>query len=736
MEPEMIGPVESEHTPTDGAAPAESSGVARDTPRPEPARSALVELWAGRVRQARSHWDYAFKRMREDMRFARGYQWPGQKRDSEEDRYTANLVQRHISQRVAALYAKNPKAVAHRRRALDFQVWDGNPDTVMQAQMVLQMAAQMGPEGEAFPEVQQAMQLLQDVESGKQRKELFGRMGKTLELVYDHQVHEQSPPTKKSMKRLVRRTVTTGVGYVKLGYHRQFQRDPEDQDRINDMTEQLAVLERLSADQQDGQIQPNSAEVEELRILLQRMEQEQEITVREGLALSYPRSTSIVPDTTCTNLDGFLGCRWVAQEFLLSPESVQQAYNVDLGKAFTRYSPDYKDSGVTPASSSPDDPPEVGPEHMVCVWEVYDKSTGHIYTLADGHPDFLREPGPPPVRLERFWPWFTLQFNEIEDEYDIFPPSDVSLLRDMQVEHNVARQRLREHRDANRPKHATSKGSLDEQDKSALTGSEAHTVVELNGLAPGQSLADILQPVPHNPIDPNLYEVGSYFEDVLKVSGSQEANLGGSAGITATESSIAESSRMTTVGSNIDDLDDLLTELARAASQVLLTEMSPETVMEIVGPGAVWPELSAQDVARELWLEVKAGSSGRPNKAQEIQNFERLAPFLIQIPGTNPRWLLEQAVERLDDRMDLDEAFMPSTPSIVAQNGQTQPGTGNPGTDPNAQGPAGAANGPSMPQGDTNMGPNNPGIGPPDQTGRPTPIARGVAPSIQQVYPS
>lgn len=731
---EIGAPVEGMATPQDGP---QTSTVQRETPRPERSRAALLSVWADRVRRARTHWNYAFTRMRGDMKFVRGYQWPNQTREGGEERYVANLTLRHVSQKVAALYAKNPKAVAHRRTTLDFQLWDGSPDSLMQAQQAMQMAMEMGPEGAMHPAVQQAQDLLADVSGGAQRKTLYNKMGKTLELVYEHQIQEQNPPTKKSMKKLVRRTVTTGVGYIKLGYHRQFERSPEDQDRINDVAEQLAMLENLVADAQDAELREDESRREELNILMQNIQQKEELVVREGLSIDYPPSTSVIPDPACRNLDGFIGCRWVAQEFLLTPDMVQEVYGKDVGSTFTRYNPEYHDNGLAGAAPAPgqqessESEPDVTESDRVCVWEIYDKRTRTVYVIADGYPDFLEEPREPTVSLERFWPFFTLMFNEVEDDYDVFPPSDVSLIRDMQIEYNIARQRLREHRDANRPKYATSKGQLDDPDKTALTNSSAHTVVELNGLQPGQKISDVLQAVPHSGIDPNLYEVGTYFEDILKVGGSQEANIGGAAGITATESSIAESSRMTGIGSNIDDLDDFLTELARSASQVLLLEMAPDTAQEIAGPGAVWPQLSAAEVARELWLEVSAGSSGRPNKAQEIQNFERLAPFLLQIPNLNSRWLLEQAVERLDDRMDLDEAFAAGLPSIVAQNGQSQPGTGDPATDPNSQGPQGADNAPGPMVGDTNMGPNNPAIGAPDMSGRPSPTSYGVAPPIQ-----
>ena len=49
-----------------------------------------------------------------------------------------------------------------------------------------------------------------------------------------------------------------------------------------------------------------------------------------------------------------------------------------------------------------------------------------------------------------------------------------------------------------------------------------------------------------------------------------------------------------------------------------MREMSLPSVQKIVGIGAVWPELSREEIANEVLLEIEAGSMGRPNQAQEI----------------------------------------------------------------------------------------------------------------------
>jgi hypothetical protein len=151
------------------------------------------------------------------------------------------------------------------------------------------------------------------------------------------------------------------------------------------------------------------------------------------------------------------------------------------------------------------------------------------------------------------------------------------------------------------------------------------------------------------------------------------------------------------MGSSIDDIDDTLSAIARAAGQILLLNMTEEMVKSIVGPGAMWPVLTKADVAKEIFLEIEAGSSGRPNQAQELQNFERLAPVLMQIPGVKPQFLAKEAIKRMDDKIDIDDAVADGLPSITAMNAGKMPGM--PGqADPNAQGPQGSNNAPAPPQ--------------------------------------
>jgi hypothetical protein len=452
--------------------------------------------------------------------------------------------------------------------------------------------------------------------------------------------------------------------------------------------------------------------MENLKNMMRALQNQEDMVVREGPVFGWPKSTQIIIDPNTTQIEGWIGTGWLAREFEMTPQKIKEVYKKDIaGGVGPSLDTDNPAEGVVNTQDGNSVNPTGGAESAGrgkrFVWKVWDKRTGHEFIICDGWPDFLKEPDIPDVEIEGFFPLFPMQFNPVEDDQEeatdtrVYGLSAIELLHDMQMEYNRSRQGLREHRNANKPRWAAMRGLLEDVDKEMLQWGRTNSVIELNALFQGQTIDQILQAVPTQPIDPAVYDVSSAFEDIQRTEGSQEANLGGTSGDTATEASIAEGSRQTASQSNIDDLDDFLTEVARASGQVLLRNMSRDTVTKIVGPGAIWPEFTAQEIAEEVFLEVKAGSSGRPNRQLEIANFERMTPLLIQLPGIQPKWLAEKAIERLDDSLDLEDAFLEGLPSIMALNAanaaaaqQQQGGSAGTGpeSDPAAQGPQGANN--------------------------------------------
>jgi hypothetical protein len=554
------------------------------------------------------------------------------------------------------------------------------------------------------PIPQAVAMVLAEYEQISSERRRLDKIGETLEILFHYFMQDAQPTFKSQMKALVRRMLTTGVGYVKLGFQRETERRPEVSARMNDIQVRLDHLETLAKDSAEGKINESSAEFEELQLAFKDLMTQAEVIVREGLMFDFPDSTAIIVDPRCKQLRGFIGARWIAHEMFFTTDEVREIYGVEIDGNYTPY--DVKgrshDSSRKALAANGSQDKEEAEEGMVCVYELYDKPSGLMYVIAEGHKDFLKEPASPELPVETFWPVFSLVCNEVEHQTEIYPPSDVHLMRSMVSEYNRAREGLREHRKANRPTYLTPAGMLEDEDKEKLATRPAHAVLSIQGMQPGQKSEDLVTALRTVGIDPNLYEVGTVFDDVQLAVGAQEAQFGTTGGATATENSIAESSRMSALGAQVDELDSFMSEITRCAGAILLKEMSVDQVKTIAGPGAVWPELTAQEIADEVILEIEAGSTGKPNQAAELRNLERVLPFVIQIPGIDPKWLAKEVLKRMDDKLDVDAALADGVGSIVSMNGMT---------DPNAaagmnQGAAGAANAPT--QGAPGVGPTGP----------------------------
>lgn len=674
---------------------APKSNIQREAPEAAPSKAAFLQKWAGRIKHAKKHWEKDFKRMREDMDFV----FQGADKEwTEHDKYVANIVQQYVRQRVARLYARNPIFTCKKRERMDFELWDEKPETI-------QFAVQQASTGDPVSAVM-LQQLQADIEQGTMRRQQLDKVCKTMELLFDDSVKEQAPNFKKQMKQLIRRVETTGVGWVKIDYQRIMEPRADEETQVNDISHRIAHIERLQGDQIDNKFDGNAAENEELALATRQIQSEPEIIAREGLVFSFPRATAIIVDPETRSLEGMQGADWMVEEFCMTTDAVKEIYKKDIGNSFRTYTAKGNEQVQGGLSTGKGADGWSAPSYAL-VWHVYDKKTGYYFCMVDGYSDYLREPGPPPVTVETFFPYLALMFNELEHEKQIYPPSDVRLLRHIQKEYNRSKEALRQHRIASSPLYATGAGQFDEEDQLNIALHEPHDVIVLKGLGEGENVNNKLQQVKKHPIDPNVYQTEDTFQDLTRVVGSDDAALGGtSSNVTATDSSIANDSRMSSLSSNTDDLDEFMGEMARLGGQVLLMEMSVEEVKKRVGVGAVWPELSRLEIMSEIYLTIEAGSAGRPNKAAKSAALERAGNILLSLPGVSPRWLFKQMMQTVDETLDLTEAFIEGQPSIMMLNRMASPAQATPGggpNDPTNQGPQGAGNQPAAPQ--SNGGP-------------------------------
>lgn len=670
----------------------------REVVPPAQSVESAVQKWTRRIRQAKEKREKDFKRMREDMEFIGGVQWPDQD-DICDDRYIANVTLREVNQAVSALYARNPKAIARRRERLDYALWDGKPETLMLAAQTMMMN----------PGDPSAMALIMDYQQGQQMRALIDQIARTLEIAYQIQIDRQEPDFKLQMKQLVRRVKVCGVGFVRVSFKREGRQSLEPGQTAVPIGDRMKRITALVEDYDKGNIDDNSDKVEQLKMLLNsvsysltnRSEVEQQ---SERLVFDFPQATSVIVDPRCRIMKGFVGAQWVVQEYIL-PIAEAKAF---FEKPDLRVGP--AEGAVKTYSAAGDEKPApdaLAPEStFVAVWEVFDKGTKSRFFICDGYKDYLLEPEEPQPCIQRFWPIIPLSFNDTEAEpglkVSIYPPSDVRLLMSAQKEYNRCRDGLRRHRRSNKPKYLTAAGWLEKDDKDRLMSDQPYgAVIELvGGLPPGSDVSKMLAPFQHAPIDPAAYDTTPIERDIMLTTGHQQANLGPiTKQGTATEATISEQSRQTTASSDVDELDDLLTEMALVGGEMLLREASRETITRDVGPGAAWPQADREPFVNRIFLEVQAASTGRPNKGMETANFQLLAPIL-QAAGANPQFIVREAVKRLDDRLDVSEAFPIIPPALIKSQSQAPTGPG--------QSAPADSNAPTPSANNTDAGPSGP----------------------------
>lgn len=628
-----------------------------------------VKEWQARITAAKAKWEPDFKRMRENTEFAAGLQWEGQKQIRDE-RYVVNQTLRVLLQKVATLYAKDPRTEVKKRKRLCFTLWDGDIGTIDQMFQRFMTSAQVGVQD------MEAAAILQDFVQGRQVEQLIDRVAETLQLVDDYIVDSAKPEFKEQMKQLVTRVITCGVGYLRQTFVRQGPSPlstTETRHSAEDMAQRAVALTDQVQDATDDEAQ---AHIETLRSLSYALhapgQQEDSFELAERVEFDYPPPDSIIPDPLCRSLKEFVNARWIVQEYPLDLDEVNEIFGLNISEQAILVNPE---SPRTNPDGYKDKPKPRGN-----VWNVMDYRTKTQFFVLEGFGDYLRAPEPMEFPVSGFWPVLALTFNSIEVSTDsktsIFPPSDVDLIMHPQKEWNRSRDALRDQRNANAPKYLARKGVLSPEDKKALQDSVANQVVELEGIPVDKQPDDVIKVMQVAAIDPNVYTTQPLSEDMMLSVGVQEANIGpAQPNVTATVGTIAEQSRMTVAASNVDDLDGFLSRAAKMRGELLLQGMSEETVKRIAGPGAVWPSLDGdrQNFLNAIFLSVVAGSSGRPNQAIKIANFERVAPILLNA-GANPFAIVEEGVRRLDDQLDVQRFHpLPMMGGAMMQMGQPGP---------------------------------------------------------------
>lgn len=692
------------------AEPAEKSETGSDKD--------FVRQWTTRVTAAKGKYRTAFERMRKCSYLARNGEDPHRLqsvvRDEDNwgsERYITNITGQQVTKRVADLYAKNFRVRWIPRPFLPFAVWDGNPDTYVQALQFVQQAGMMGPGSVTDPmlamQVQQANEIVMDVQQGIQMMKMRDKIGQTLETLFRYHIDVHQPTFKRQMKRLVRRICTCGVGYIGIEFRADGKLSHEQNQQIVTMEAQLAELQGAIYEVGKDGVTGDDPRIAEIQAMMEAISGAPSVRM-ERLQFCFPRATSIIPDPDTTSIIGWEGTDWIAHEFVDSVRRIHSIYGVDLRNTSAVNVGQYADDGnrvqwggTEMAPLSDDDQPDYVRDKFCRLFYVKQRSTGLEFVLADGYCGYVMKPRRPAIFTSHFFNLVPITFNDDEREvggysefwrgrkrHDLFPVSDVYNMRHPQRDINLAMEARRQHVRAAQPKLIYRQGQMTSKDVEKFALTQGIAILGIEGLNPGEKAVDVMSHLPWPGIDNNLHDIGPHLRAGILATGMQQADVGSASGATATETSIIEAASGSTTKSSIDDFDDALSEVADIAAQILISESSPEFVRRVIGPGAVWPELNRQDLIDQITLQSEAGSSGLPNQAHQAAIVERLAPTLLQMPGIAPIALVKYILSVLDSNLDVDRMVAEGLPSIMAMNRMAQVPTGG-AEDPNAQGQEG-----------------------------------------------
>lgn len=469
---------------------------------------------------------------------------------------------------------------------------------------------------------------------------------------------------KKQAKKVIRSNYTTAVGWIKCSWQEKPKTDPLIANRIKDTQDNIDRIEALLARVEDPAAGTDrELLMAELAQAVAGLETQQELTVAKGLPLDFVLSEDvIVIDGTVRSITDYQRSSAMAHRVWMTPEQYQTRFKYTPKKAKS-YS---EQAGQMAAGDAADKSAS-----LLCVWEIWSQDDSRIYYVCDGEEGFCEPPSSPDWTGQRWYPFFLTAFNEIDGSF--YPLSDVELTEKLVNEYNQNREDQVRDRKACLPVNVIRKGgALTDDDAKRIANREGSDVIMVEGVG-GQPLTNDMFVGQLAKMDPAAYDTTSTRYDIERLMGGSDSSTGSiTKAKTLGEAEIMTAALRGRTDERRDTIEDMLNELGPYAIEIMLRKFTEREVKAIAGPEAVWPQMSIDDIFNLVTIEVRGGSTGKPNQAQEQERWTKLLP-IIQEAVTKVAELraqgqdaLAQAVieitketlRRFDERIDI-EHFLP-----------------------------------------------------------------------------
>ncbi len=492
---------------------------------------------------------------------------------------------------------------------------------------------------------------------------------------------------KAQSKPWTRAALTSIVGWQKITWQERTGIDPLTKQQVNDTVDNIKKIEFLQTQLAKGEINEQyNVRLDELKQLLASLEAKTETVQSFGLAIDPVDMEDLTVSDECVAIVRYLEAPWIDHRSYMRAEDAQIKFNLtdDQLKECNRYAqkplvvkgktsggiaqiaPDATDkyTGLQSTDGKPGD--------FVEVHEKWDRDTNSVYTMIRGLKKYARAPFTP-IGTARFYPFFLLALTEVDGKR--WPDSLNSRSHSLQDEFERTLNAYVDHRKRVRPKIIFHGGlvSAPEMKKVVSAGATEYIPVKITGGAK-VPIKDVFAEVKYPNIDMALYVTEPIMQKFELIWGLQEAMQGTiNTPKTAREAEIQQTGSQARTSDKRDILDDALTEIAQYTAELAVQQLDSEQVRVIAGKAAIWIQLEdIEDLESLVSVEIRAGSSGKPNTVARQQAWSVIMPQLVTsiekiaaLRQSNPLEVAEcleevvkETLSRTGDRLDI-ERFMP-----------------------------------------------------------------------------
>lgn len=488
-----------------------------------------------------------------------------------------------------------------------------------------------------------------------------------------HKMLVEEGRLKKRSKANIRSTANTSIGVLKMTYQSEYRGDPLIINRIEDTQDNLARVEALiKALKKEDDPTTLAQKRDTLDGNLKALKAHNEVRIFKGFAVDRLKSEDfLILDEAIVEFDEYVDARALDQQTWMTVDQAKTLFQMEMTGATKYARPRADEKGTAQPGSTTSTP---AGEMFVCVHEMWDKEGGVVRTWVEGMNRWAREPYAPKHVPQRWYPFYVLGFNIIEGRWR--PNADVEMLMGLQDEYNTTRTNYADVRKKAVPKTLFRKGgNLSEGDVKNIMNSDNLDYIAVEG-NPATPISQDVMRLDGPKIDPQAYDVTVIRNDMDLVVGRSDASRANLIKPkTATEAEIMQEAMSTRTAERRDTNEDLMSEMGSAALEIALNDLTKPEVVTLAGEDCEWPAApeSIEQIFRQVIVRVRAGSTGKPNQAQERDSWSKLLPQIndtmqkvaeLRVQGMYDQAdalieLLRETLRRFDEHLDLDAIIPP-----------------------------------------------------------------------------